>query len=117
MIRGQASLLPSGPNTKLDPTNAKSSRWLITDASDWKRRRPASVFSTSSAKTICSPSPQATVRLSIARRLVEQQYAIVMIRMSPTSGCRRGRFRTLAAIAQTAPAATAPATIARSRLS
>ena len=57
MIRGQTSLSPSGPNTKLEPTNAKSSSRLIAPPSVAKTRWPIAVFSTSSAKTICSPSP------------------------------------------------------------
>ena len=73
MIRGHTSLFPSGPNTKLDPTNAKSSSWLITAASDLNTCCPIAVFSTISANRICRPSPHATVRRSIARRFVEKQ--------------------------------------------
>ena len=71
MIRGHTSLSPSGPNTKLDPTNAKSSRRLIAPPSVWNTRCPTVVLSTSSANTICRLSPHATVRRSMARRLVE----------------------------------------------
>ena len=73
MIRGQTTLSPSGPNTKLDPTNAKSSSRLITPPSVWKTCCPTAVFSTISAKRICSASPQATVRRSIARRFVDKR--------------------------------------------
>ena len=36
MIRGHTTLSPSGPNTKLDPTKAKSSSRLMTPPSVWK---------------------------------------------------------------------------------
>ena len=71
MIRGHTVLSPSGPKTMLDPTDAKFSSWLISDPSVWNTRCPVVVFSTSSAKTICRLRPHATVRRSIARRLVD----------------------------------------------
>jgi hypothetical protein len=115
MIFGHTSLLPSGPKTKLDPTKAKSSSLLITAASDLNTCWPIAVFNTISAKRIWSPRPQATVRMSIARRLVEKQYAIARITMSPVSGCRRGRFNRFAASAHTAAAAAAMPMIVKSR--
>ena len=72
MIRGHTALLPSGPNTKLEPTKAKSSSRLITAAERLEDAAgPTAVLSTISANSTCRPSPQATVRRSIARRLVE----------------------------------------------
>jgi hypothetical protein len=71
MMRGQTSLSPSGPNTMLEPANVKPRSQLITPPSVWKMRRPAAVFSTSRANTTCRVRPQATVRRSIARRLME----------------------------------------------
>ena len=46
MIRGHTSLSPSGPKTKDEPTNAKSSSRLIAPPSVWNIRWPAPVFST-----------------------------------------------------------------------
>ncbi len=86
MIRGQTTLSPSGPKTKLDPTNAKSRIRLITPPSVWKICRPIDVLSTISAKITCSDSPHATVRRSIARRFVESAYARVMMTIRPTNG-------------------------------
>src|SRR5260221_5604904 len=115
MIFGQTTLLPSGPNTKLDPTNAKSSRWLMTLARALNTRWPNSVFSTMSANRIWRLRPHTTVRRSMARRFVEKQYAIARITMSPVSGWRRGRCPKLAATAQPPAAAAGMPVTASSR--
>jgi hypothetical protein len=47
---------------------------------------------TISANTICSPSPHATVRQRIARRLVESRYATKIKMMSPSSPVNRAKF-------------------------
>ena len=72
MIRDQAALSPSGPNTIEDPSTEKASTWLIAPPSRRNSSCPPEVLSTSSAKTTCSARPQATVRASMARRFVDR---------------------------------------------
>ena len=71
MIFGHACLLPSGPKTNDDPTSANASSLVMPRRAFSNVTRPASVLSTRSAKTTCRPRPQATVRMSIARRLAD----------------------------------------------
>ena len=72
ITRPQTVESPSGPNTNAAPTPAKPSSLLMPSPSVENTRWPIVVFSTISAKTICRPSPQATVVQLIARRLVEK---------------------------------------------
>ena len=76
MMRGHTSLLAERAEHEAEPTNAKERRRLTTPPSVWKTRWPTVVLSTIRAKRICSDRPHATVRRSIARRLVDSAYAI-----------------------------------------
>ena len=90
MMRGHASLLPSGPNTNPAPTLAKSSRRLIPCPRAMKSCCPGVVLSTSSANSTCRLRPQATVRRSMAARLVDDANAIERITIRPTNDCTFG---------------------------
>ena len=74
MMRGQASLSPSGPKTNDAPTLAKSSSRVIRSPRYLNARWPHSFFRTSSAKTTCRLKPHITVFRSIALRLVDSRY-------------------------------------------
>src|SRR5262245_21255413 len=77
---------PSGPNTKADPTLAKDSSLVMYLPSVSNTRCPIDVFSTTSANTTCRPRPHPTVDQRIARRLVENAYAIARITKAPNWG-------------------------------
>ena len=72
MIRGQASLSPSGPKTKLEPTKAKSSSWLISVAERWKSAWPAVGLQDEQREDdLQRRGPRRPSGESIARRLVD----------------------------------------------
>ena len=62
---------PNGPKTMMEPSAAWPSIDVTALLATWSMRWPKAHLMTRKAKTICRPSPQATVRHLMARRLVE----------------------------------------------
>ncbi len=63
--------MPRFPNTSDDPSTECPSSPVMKSETLFRMRCPAFHLITANANRICSPSPHATVRHRIARRLVE----------------------------------------------